>query len=89
MVTWLLRLQSLLVQVQLLHPWSFFSAPMPPFEVYTTFGRFGWAPVVGRSPFMQSLRFDMNESTCLFFLAGLLVGLAVFDFMMLFYYILV
>ena len=36
-----------------------------------------------------SKRFDMNESTALFFLVGLLVGLAVFDFVMLFYYILV
>lgn len=31
----------------------------------------------------------MNESTALFFLAGLLFGLAVFDFLMLFFYILV
>lgn len=31
----------------------------------------------------------MNETKALFFLGGLLVGLAVFDFMMLFYYILV
>ena len=56
MVTWLFRLQSLLVRVQLPHPLN---------EVY------------------------MNESTALFFLGGLLVGLAVFDFVMLFYYILV
>lgn len=56
MVTWLLRLQSLLVRFQLLHPFN---------EVY------------------------MNESSALFFLVGLLVGLAVFDFVMLFYYILV
>lgn len=31
----------------------------------------------------------MNEFKALFFLAGLLVGLAVFDFVMLFFYILV
>ena len=31
----------------------------------------------------------MNESKALFFLGGLLVGLVVFDFVMLFYYILV
>ncbi len=31
----------------------------------------------------------MNESTDLFFLVGLLFGLAVFDFVMLFHYILV
>ena len=56
MVSWLLRLQLLLVRIQLLHPLS---------EVF------------------------MNESTAFFFLAGLLVGLTVFDFVMLFYYILV
>ena len=31
----------------------------------------------------------MNESAALFFLAGLLLGLAVFDFVMLYFYILV
>ena len=31
----------------------------------------------------------MNESAALFFLAGFLVGLVVFDFVMLFFYILV
>ena len=56
MVTWLLRLQSLLVRVRLLHPLK---------------------------------EAVMNESKAFFFLAGLLVGLATFDFVMLFYYILV
>lgn len=51
---------------------------------------------VGSSPTPASIKgvsyekeVSMNETTALFFLAGLLVGLAVFDFVMLFYYILV
>lgn len=46
---------------------------------------------VGSSPAPAPISrgFFMNESTALFFLAGLLVGLVVFDFVMLFFYILV
>ena len=44
---------------------------------------------VGSSPTPASIRRFINESETLFFLAGFLVGLVVFDFVMLFFYILV
>jgi hypothetical protein len=45
---------------------------------------------VGSSPASAPIKeVFMNESKVLFFLAGLLVGLALFDFVMLFFYILV
>lgn len=45
----------------------------------------------GSSPAPASINLEvvMNESSALFFLFGLLVGLAVFDFVMLFFYFLV